>query len=137
MAANTTPIFTTTPNIGLGVIIATANTAMDGTGTVGTLFTAGANGGRIDYILVKYTGTAIASLIRIFINNGSATTTATNNSLFTEQGTLAYTLSQTAAQANQYIIPLNLTLPAGYKITATVATTVAAGFAFSAYGGDY
>ena len=137
MPANTTPIFTSVPEIGVGVIIATANTAMDGTGTVGTLFTAGADGGRIDYILIKYTGTAIATLVRIFINNGSDTTTASNNSLFIEQQLAAYTLSQTAAQANQYIIGLNISLPAGYRITATVATTVANGLTFSAYGGDY
>ena len=137
MPANTTPSFVLTPNIGVGQIIATANTALDGTGTVATLFTAGSNGARVDYVLIKYTGTSIATLARIFINNGSATTTASNNSLFAEQAIAAYTLSQTAAQANIYVINLNIALPASYRITATIGTTVAAGLTFSAYGGNY
>jgi hypothetical protein len=32
---------------------------------------------------------------------------------------------------------MNITLPAGYRILATIGTTVAAGLVFSAYGGDY
>jgi hypothetical protein len=137
MPANTTPSFVLTPVIGVGSIIATANTALDGTGTVATLFTAGANGARVDYVLIKYTGTSVATLARIFINNGSDPTTATNNSLFAEQAITAYTLSQTAAQANTFVINLNIALPAGYRITATIGTTVANGLTFSAYGGDY
>jgi hypothetical protein len=137
MPANTTPSFVLTPVIGVGSIIATANTALNGTGTVATLFTAGANGARVEYVLIKYTGTSVATLARIFINNGSDTNTATNNSLFSEQAITAYTLSQTAAQANTFVINLNISLPAGYKITATIGTTVAAGLTFSAYGGDY
>jgi hypothetical protein len=137
MAANTTPSFVLTPVIGVGSIIATANTALDGTGTVSTLFTAGANGARVDYVLIKYTGTSVATLARIFINNGGATTTAANNSLFVEQAITANTISQVASQANTFVVSLNITLPAGYKITATIGTTVAAGLTFSAYGGNY
>lgn len=137
MAANTTPLFALTPKVGVGSIIATANTALDGTGTVATLFTAGANGARVDYIKIKYTGTSIATLARIFINNGGATSTAANNSLFVEQAITAYTLSQTAAQANEFNISMNMSIPAGYKITATIGTTVAAGLIFTAFGGDY
>jgi len=137
MPANTTPVFPLTPNVGLGVIIATANTALDGTGTVGIVYTAGSNGSRIDYIKIKYTGTSIATLARIFINNGGATTTASNNSLFVEQAITANTISQVAAQTNEFNISMNITLPAGYRILATIGTTVAAGLVFSAYGGDY
>ena len=45
MPANTAPIFTLTPDVQWGTTtVATANTAKDGTGTVLTVFTAGANG---------------------------------------------------------------------------------------------
>jgi hypothetical protein len=137
MAANTTANFPVTPKIGVGSIIATANTALDGTGTVATLFTAGSNGSKVDYILIKHTGTSVATLVRIFINNGGATSTASNNSLFMDQLIPAYTLSQVASQPNEYTIGLDIALPAGYKITATVGTTVAAGLVFSVHGGDY
>jgi hypothetical protein len=137
MPANTTANFPVTPKIGVGSIIATANTALDGTGTVATLFTAGANGAKVDYILIKHTGTSVATLVRIFINNGGATTTASNNSLFLEQLIPAYAISQIVAQPNEYTIGLDIALPAGYKITATVGTTVAAGLTFSVHGGDY
>ena len=49
MAANTSPIFTLTPNCPV-VSIAAANTGSDGSGTLVTLFTAGANGSRVDSI---------------------------------------------------------------------------------------
>lgn len=137
MPANTTPLFALTPKVGVGSIIATANTALDGTGTVATLFTAGSNGARVDYIKIKYTGTSVATLARVFINNGGATTTATNNSLFVEQAITANTISQTAAQSNEFNISMNISIPAGYRITATIGTTVAAGLIFTAFGADY
>lgn len=136
MAANTNPIFALTPNITVGNNILTANTAMDGTGTVVTLYTAGINGSRLDYVKVRNTGTAVATVLRLFINNGGATSTATNNALFFEQTIAANTLTQTASSID-YLIPLNISLPAGYKITATIGTTVAAALVCSAVGGDY
>jgi len=72
MAANTEPIFTLVPNIGTAEVAA-ANTESDGTGDLLTLFTAGANGSRVEY--VKYTNaqsTAAASsamVVRIFVTD--------------------------------------------------------------------
>lgn len=137
MAANTTPIFAAAPSVSVGTLIGTAaNAALDGTGTVATIFTAGANGSRIDYIRIKSTGTCVATVVRFFINNGGATTTAANNSLIAEQAIAAYTLSQTAASTD-YIISLGIALPPGYKITCCVGTAVATNFAISAYGADF
>ena len=97
MAANTAPIFPLTPNLGvMNVVLSTALTntkAFDGTDTAGTAlalaYTAGANGSRVDTITVRLTstngatasGTSAATLVRFWINNGSANTTATNNQL--------------------------------------------------------
>lgn len=70
MAANTDPIFALTPKTGL-VQISTANTARDGTGTMGTVVTAGANGSRVDCITIVATGTTTAGVVRLFIYDGS------------------------------------------------------------------
>ena len=137
MAANTIPIFPLTPKIGFGsAALQTANTAKDGTGTVCTLLTAGANGSRVDYLRVRATGTNTATVLRVFINNGSDPTVAANNVLFTEATIAATTLSEVAALAEN-TIPLDLALPAGYKLTCAIGTTVAALLMASAVYADY
>ena len=144
MPANTTPIFPLTPKVSWGALSA-ANTAKDGTGTVVTVFTAGANGSRIDQIKVRALGTNVATVLRFFINNGSTNATAANNSLVHEITAAATTLSEVAALADndvliqkgdQYVCPIPY-LPAGYKINVTVGTTIAAGLQVTVYGGDY
>src|SRR3990167_2928380 len=96
MAANKEAIFPLTPKIGFGNVT-TANTAKDGTGTVVLIFTAGANGARLDKIKAKAAGTNTASVARFFINNGSTPTSAANNTLFGEISLPATTLSEVAA----------------------------------------
>jgi hypothetical protein len=160
MAVTATPIFTQTPNVGaLNAIISTAMTntkAFDGTDTAGTalalVYTAGVNGSRIDQITCRFTstngatasGTSSASLIRFWINNGSANTTATNNILFGEvamAATAVTALGTAVIAANTLTLPTGgLNLPASYRIYA--GSTVAAGgtaiaFLINAIGGDY
>lgn len=138
MAANTSPIFTGTPDIQwASPALTAANTAKDGTGTVATVFTADAgNGGYLQKVVARSTGTNVATVLRVFINNGGATTTAANNVLYTENTLPATTLSETAAQP-AYEVALNVALPAGYRIICTIGTAVAAGYALSAVGGKY
>ena len=138
MPANTTPIFTGTPDLQWATAaLSTANTAKDGTGTVATVFTADAtNGCFIHKLVARALGTNVATVLRVFVNNGSANTTAANNALFTEATLAATTLSETAAQS-AYELPLNLALPAGYRINCTVGTAVAAGYMLSVVGGKY
>ena len=135
MAANTSPIYSISANVAWGTV-ATANTAKDGTGTVVTVFTAGAEGSRIEKIRVRAAGTNVATVLRVFINNGATNTTATNNTLFTEATIAATTLSEVAALAETDIL-MGVSLPAGYKINITIGTTVAAGLAVTAVGGNY
>ena len=145
MPANTTPIFPLTPKITWGTV-STANTAKDGTGTVVTVFTGGTNGSRIDQIKVRALGTNTATVLRLFINNGSTNATATNNSLIHETTIASTTLSETAALADNDItiakntgevaVPIPY-LPAGYKINVTIGTTVAAGLHVTVHGSDY
>jgi hypothetical protein len=137
MAANTVPIFPLTPKIGFpSAALQAANTAKDGTGTVVTIMTAGANGSRVDYVRVRATGTNVATAFRLFVNNGSDPTVAANNVLFTEATIAATTLSEVAALA-ETTIALDLALPAGYKLTCTIGTAVAATLIASAVYGDY
>jgi hypothetical protein len=138
MAANTSPIFTGTPDIQwAAAALSSANTAKDGTGTVATVFTADAgNGGYVHKLVARALGTNVATVLRVFINNGATNATPLNNVLFTEITLPATTLTETAAQP-AYELPLNVALPAGYRINCTLGTAVAAGYMLSVVGGKY
>jgi hypothetical protein len=147
MAQNTNPIFPLVPvNSWVSGTAATAgtpglsaNTTTDLTaGTIyGPIFTADAtDGSRLDFIKVRALGTNVATVIRIWINNGAATTTAANNTLYLERTLSATTVSQVAEQPD-IILPLGISLAAGYRVYATFGTAVAAGFHLTAIGGDY
>jgi len=160
MAVTATPIFTQTPNVGaLNAILSTAMTntkAFDGTEATGTAmvlaFTAGADGSRLDQVVCRLastngataSGTSAATLVRFWINNGSANTTAGNNIFLGEvaiPATAVTALGTSALTTYSLTLPVNgLNLPATYRIYA--GTTVAAGgtniaIAVSAFGGNY
>src|SRR4051812_4844089 len=100
MAANQNPIYPLTP-VWWGVgnaALAAANTAKDGTGTVQTVGTAGLNGTWLAKIICKPAGTNVATVLRLFLNNGGSNATATNNIMIKEISLPAVTLSETAAQ---------------------------------------
>jgi len=147
MAQNTNPIFPLIPvNSWVSGVAAnaatpgvTANTTTDLTsGTIyGPIFTGKAvDGSRLDFIKVRALGTNVATVIRIWLNNGSVTTTAANNTLYLERSLSATTVSQTA-ELPDIILPLGISLAAGYRVYATFGTAVAAGFHLTAIGGDY
>jgi hypothetical protein len=147
MAQNTNPIFPLIPvNSWVSGVAAnaatpgvTANTTTDLTsGTIyGPIETAGAvEGSRLDFIKVRALGTNTQTVIRIWINNGSVTTTAANNTQYLERTLSATTVSQTAEQPD-IILPMGISLAAGYRVYATFGTAVAAGFHLTAIGGDY
>ena len=147
MAQNTNPIFPLTPvNTWVSGAAAnaatagvTANTTKDLTsGTIyGPIFTGKAvDGSRLDFIKVRSLGTNVATVIRIWLNNGSATGTAANNALYLERTLSATTVSETAEQPDLFL-QLNISLAPGYRVYATFGTAVAAGFHLTAIGGDY
>ena len=138
MAANTAPIFSSLGDIEWGTtVLTTQNTAKDGTGTILNCFTADAtNGGFVQRIRFRAAGTNIATVARVFINNGSTNATAANNILYDEITLAATTLSEVAALP-VYELPLNFALPPGYKLNVTLGTTVAAGYYVSVIGGKY
>jgi hypothetical protein len=140
MAQNTNPIFPLVPEITwINTGAVTANTTTDL--TAGTNYNSGftaeaTNGSRVDFIRVRALGTNVATVMRVWLNNGSATGTAANNTLFFERTLAATTVSQTAELAD-VILPINISLPAGYKIYYTFGTAVAAGYSIQVVGGDY
>lgn len=156
MAKTATAIFPQTPNVGsMNCIVSTAMTntkAMDGTEAIGTAmalaFTAGAEGARVDTIQARYTatngstatGTSAASVLRFWLNNGAANTTATNNKFLGEIAMPAQTVTALATGTMpEYALTLGKSIPAGYRIY--VGATVAAGgvlaFLADVNGGDY
>jgi hypothetical protein len=136
MAAS--PQYASTPKIGTAVI-STANTARDGTGTLGTVFTAGASGSRLDGIEIQATGTTTAGMVRLFISDG------TNHRLFAEVSVVAVTPSATVPAFSTLIagnaqglvnnVPLPLSLPTGWSLRAS--THNAESFTVIGFGGDF
>lgn len=161
MAANTAPLYPLTPNAGVAgnlfySTVLTNTKAYDGTDTVTAipsplllLYTAGVNGSRVDSITVRYTstvgatvsGTTTASLLRLWINNGTANTTASNNTLLAE---LAIPAQAMVALNTSVVLPLTIpagfVLPAGYKIYGGITVAIGgtnAALTVSILGGDY
>ncbi len=141
MVANIAQIFSKVGHAGIWCSLTAANTATDGTGTVGTIITADAtNGSRIEAINIQPLGTNVATKIMFFLNNGLTNATAANNALIGEVTQLATTTSITVAIPSTVWVPPNgpLILPPGYKINIAIATAVAAGIMFTALqAGDY
>lgn len=138
MPANTNPIFSKASNNQWAAsTITAANIAKDGTGTVTLVFTADAtNGGFVQGIMFKALGTNVATVARIFLNNGLTNATAANNSLVADITLPATTLSEVAAQPD-YFLPINRALDPGHKLNVTLGTAVAAGYAVTVWGGKY
>lgn len=142
MAAN--PMYVQAPQVEFARVT-TVNTAMDGTGTVGTniwlVFTGDATlspaiGSYWDFLMARPVATNVASVLRIWGNNGSTNATATNNWLIHE-----LTLPVTTASAVSSMTPLFWTppwhlLPTTYRIYVTVGTAVT-GWDISCHGGRY
>ncbi len=138
MPANTNPISPLTPADSWNPTpLVSANTALDGTGTVGTIITAGVNGTRVPRVRIVHRGTNVATVLRVFENNSLTNATPANNDLIAEVTVPANTLSQVAASIF-LDIPLNIILKAGYKLLYTIGTAVAAGHSVSCPdAGDY
>lgn len=146
MPANTSPIYSITGDVqsvasaNSGLVVGpTANTALDGSGTLVRLFTAGANGSYVQKIRFRPVGSPAATVCRVFISQ-SLTTSATNTWLYDEITLPAVTLSQTAA-SSVFELPLNIALPASpYSLWVTFGTSTGSagtGYSVVCIAGDY
>ena len=149
MAANNDPIYTKVADIQWNATSALLTSAMtagnvssyNGTdANVALLFTADAtNGGYVQRVRAKccaLTGTSAASVLRLFLNNGSTNGTAANNVLIGEVALPAVANTVVAATPDiEYT--LNMPIPPGYKIYGGLGTAVTTGWAVSVIGGKY
>jgi hypothetical protein len=122
------PAYTATPRTERATISA-ANTNRDGTGTIVNLFTAGANGSRVERITICATGTTTAGMIRFFLYDG------TNFDLWREVSVTAITPSGTVIAYYFQISNLAFILSSGKSLR--VATNNAETFKIIAEGGDF
>jgi hypothetical protein len=145
MAANFNPIFTLTPDVsdnlttGFGGVMTTA--AADWTGISANyqlIHTAGTNGSYIRRLRFKALGPTnnVASVARIFINNGSVNTTATNNAFYGELSLPATTGTATAATVD-LDYPMEFQLNPQFRIYVGLGTTVATGWVCTAIAAQY
>jgi hypothetical protein len=140
MAGNTSPIFSKAGAISIGSGITTVVTDYDGTGANNVVlsYTAGAEGGFVQRIRFKAKGTNAVSVARIYFNNGSANTSAGNNTFYGEVSLPATTAATTAATVD-VDYPINVALPAGYRIVVGISatTTLASGWVPTVIAGQY
>jgi hypothetical protein len=149
MPGNSDPIFTRVGDIqwsGTSALFASAMTAgnissFDGTdANIKLIFTADAtNGGYVNRLVAKccaLTGTSAASVLRVWINNGSTPATAVNNVLVGDVGLPAVANTVVAATPD-VVLTLNIPLPPGYRLYAGIGTAVTTGWAVAVIGGKY
>lgn len=139
MAQNTKPIFPlnwdVTNNATLSSSWTFAPTIITATGDYTwasanhqLVFTAeSTNGSIVKALRFKALWTNVATVARIYLNNGWVNTTAANNQLFWELSLPAVTASNTIATIDiDYVFPWNwIVLPTWFRIWVWVATTVA------------
>jgi hypothetical protein len=133
---NIDPIFSSIPRSSWSDVMTAGNTAMDGTGTTYLIFTAGAGGSLVAEAILRATGAAVASVARLFVNNGNTPATASNNVPCGEVTLPAITVTQTAQQEDVRI-PLGFGIEPGYRIYGSIGTGVANGWKCLIVGGDY
>jgi hypothetical protein len=139
MTANTSPIFTLTPKIGIA-LVAAANTASDGSGVLVTLFTAGANGSRVERIRYANAQAAAAAssamVVRIFITD----TGGANPTLLAEMAVPAATRTVAVIGASGILAFSNgLVVPSGtlIKVIQSVYAGVQDLMHYICEGGDF
>ncbi len=120
-----------TANTGL-VKISTANSNLDGTGTLGTVITGASNGTLIKQVIIKGTDTGATAnaegMVRLFVDTGGSV------KLLTEVHVPPSGQAQTV-QTFEAVLPLNFKLSSGYILKAS--TQNADGFNVIAEGLDY
>lgn len=144
MAVNNNPIYSNAGNVssnnatGMAPTLTTAAADYTGISANNKLaFTAdSADGSFLQRLRFKAIGTNVATVARIYINNGSTNTTATNNSFYAEISLPATTANASAATV-EIDYPMNFALPPGFTIYVGLGTTVAAGWVVTPVGGNY
>lgn len=129
------PRFTAEADSQWAAAITAANTAKDmASGTVNLIYTAPTGGALVTGVLAMPLGTNVASVARLFLNNGGATTTPANNILIGQLSLPATTNTETGALP-ALIIPVPKgfqDIAATHRLYVLLGTAVAAGWQFGA-----
>jgi hypothetical protein len=138
MPANTQPIFSIQGETQWVTATDANNVGNITGGTIYLAFTAGTNGSYVQKIRFRHTGANAAAVVaRVFINNGSATGTAANNTLFDEITIAANATFTTNAASINYELPLGFALPPNYRLYVALGAAASGGIACTVIGGDY
>jgi hypothetical protein len=133
MPASTSPIFPSAPIIGIASMVSntavTSRSVISGTTGLTQLTANSTNGTRIDFIEAQGQGTTVATLINVWINDG------TNSYLVDEISLGAVTANTTTAAATNTIAYTKLTLPPTYRVF--VSQQVSTNVTVFAFGGTY
>jgi hypothetical protein len=133
MPAGTSPIFPQVPIIGIATLVSntavTARTNIVGTTGLTQLTANSTNGTRIDFIEVQGQGTTVATIINVWLNDG------TNSYLVEEISLPAATANTTSVASSNTIAFTKLTLPPTQRLF--VSQQVSANVTVFAFGGQY
>jgi len=124
----TAPKFTSTARYA-GVVVSTANTNRDGTGTLVDVMTGVVAGTKVFEVVVQATVTTTAGMIRLYIYDG------TNTRLFDEITVIATTVSASVPGARTVRTYDNLILPSASHVL-RASTHNAESHNVVAFGGD-
>jgi hypothetical protein len=115
------------------IVISTANLNYNGSGTIGTVFVAGASGARVDVVSICATGTTAAGVVTLYVDD---------TGLGTNWRPMRFTVV-TAIPTSATVPPFSIEQPfaGGYTLAPGAligaSTTIAQGFAVSVRtGGD-
>jgi hypothetical protein len=133
MPAGTSPIFPQAPIIGIASMVSntavTARTNIVGTTGLTQLTANSTNGTRVDFIEVQGQGTTVATIIDVWLNDG------TNSYLVEEIALGAATANTTTFASSNTVSYTKLTLPPTYRLF--VSQQVSANVTVFAFGGTY
>ncbi len=105
--------YASTPNTAVAQVGGAANANRDGTGTIVTVFTAGASGSRVDDITLTAIVTTTAGMVRLFLHDGATA------KLWREVMVPANTVSATNPAWSALLTNLALVLKAGWSLRAS------------------
>lgn len=130
------PIYIGTPRASHASVV-TANTNYDGSGTIATIFTAGASGSKITTVTV--TGkvaagaTQAADTVTLYVHDGTNARAVRNISVPVGSGAISATITNFHTT-----IAVNYELPTGYSLRASTVIGGTTGiYEVAAFGGDY
>ena len=126
------PQFPIAGNLTIAAPLTAANTALDGTGTSAIIGTAGSSGAYLYSVKAFPSGDnsgSGVSTIRIFLNNGSATSDSANNILIAEGAVIGAGVAHDIVNLPLHV-NINMRIPANWRVLVVLAKAQAGGWKF-------